>query len=116
MRGAALSSKERVDRALKGQDVDRSPFTFWHHFLDTEKSGEEHAQSTLAFHEKFHTDLVKVMSDYPYPKSKAEWYALREERNPFPRQIAALEKIRDGLVKAGHEYSSDTGFAHRAAA
>jgi uroporphyrinogen decarboxylase len=108
LRGAALSSKERVDRALKGEDVDRSPFTFWHHFLDAEKSGAEHAQSTLAFHEKFHTDLVKVMSDYPYPKSKAEWYALREEKNPFPRQIAALEKIRDGL--GGRAYFVETLF------
>ena len=97
LRGATMSSKERVDRALKGEDVDRSPFTFWHHFLDDAKPGEDHARSTLEFHQKFHTDLVKVMSDYPYPKSKAEWYVLREEKNPFPRQIVALEQIRDGL-------------------
>jgi hypothetical protein len=50
LRGAALTSKERVDRALKGQDVDRSPFSFWHHFLDASKPGEEHARATLAFH------------------------------------------------------------------
>src|SRR5260370_37303864 len=37
------------------------------------------------------------MSDYPYPKPKAEWYVLKEEKNPFPQQIVALEKIRDGL-------------------
>src|ERR1700730_2347692 len=97
LRGATLTSKERVDRALKGEDVDRSPFSFWHHFLDASKPGEDHARATLEFHEKFHTDLVKVMSDYPYPKPKAEWYALREEKNPFPEQIRALEQIRDGL-------------------
>lgn len=97
LRGATMTSKERVDRALKGQDVDRSPFSYWYHFLDAAKPGEEHARSTLAFHEKFHTDLVKVMSDYPYPKPKAEWFVLREEKNPFPQQIVALEKIRDGL-------------------
>ena len=49
LRGATLTSKERVDRALKGEDVDRSPFSFWHHFLDASKPGEEHARSTLAF-------------------------------------------------------------------
>ena len=33
LRGAAaLSRKERVDRALAGQDVDRPPFSLWHHF------------------------------------------------------------------------------------
>ena len=108
LRGAALTSKERVDRALKGQDVDRSPFSFWHHFLDASKPGEEHARATLAFHEKFHTDLVKVMSDYPYPKPKAEWYVPREEKNPFPQQIVALEKIRDGL--GGQAYFVETMF------
>jgi len=108
LRGATLTSKERVDRALKGEDVDRAPFSFWHHFLDADKPGEEHAHSTLEFHEKFHTDLVKVMSDYPYPKPKAEWYMLREEKNPFPRQIVALEKIRDGL--GGQAYFVETMF------
>jgi uroporphyrinogen decarboxylase len=108
LRGASLTSKERVDRALDGQDVDRTPFSFWHHFLDTTQPGEQHAQSTLAFHEKFHTDLVKVMSDYPYPKPKAEWYALKEEKNPFPQQIVALEKIRHGL--GGQAYFVETLF------
>jgi len=102
LRGASMTSKERVDRALKGADVDRPPFSFWYHFLDASKSGEEHARSTLDFHEKFHTDLVKVMSDYPYPKPQAEWYALREETNPFPQQIRALEQIRDGLHGRAH--------------
>jgi uroporphyrinogen decarboxylase len=108
LRGAAMTSTERVDHALKGEDVDRLPFSFWHHFLDESKPGEEHARATLEFHDKFHTDLIKVMSDYPYPKSKAEWWALREEKNPYPRQIVALEKIRDGL--AGKAYFVETIF------
>jgi uroporphyrinogen decarboxylase len=108
LRGATLSSKERVDRALKGDEVDRSPFSFWYHFLDASKPGEDHARSTLAFHDKFHTDLVKVMSDYPYPKPKAEWHVLREEKSPFPQQIIALEKIRDGLQ--GKAYFVETLF------
>ncbi len=105
---STMTSKERVDRARKGADVDRPPFSLWHHFLDESKPGEQHARSTLEFHEKFHTDLVKVMSDYPYPKSKAEWYALREEKNPFPEQIRALELIRDGLH--GQAYFVETLF------
>jgi uroporphyrinogen decarboxylase len=108
LRGAALTSKERVDRALKGEDVDRPPFSHWHHFLDESKPGEEHARSTLDYHEKFKTDFIKVMSDYPYPKPKAEWYVLREEKNPFPQQIRALEKIRDGV--AGKAYFVETIF------
>ena len=97
LRGAPMSSTERVDRALKGEDVDRAPFSFWHHFLDEQKPPESHAKSTLDFHRQFHTDLVKVMSDYPYPKPAGQWYEVRVTENPFPRQIKALELVRDGL-------------------
>ena len=108
LRGAALSSKERVDHALQGDDVDRAPFSFWHHFLDDSKPPESHAQSTVSFHQKFHTDLVKVMSDYPYPKPTAEWFDLKVEQDPFPKQVRALELIRDGL--AGSAYFIETIF------
>ncbi len=102
-RGAAsLTSRQRVDRAIKGEDVDRTPFTFWYHFLDETKPPEQHAKSTLDFHRKFGTDLVKVMSDYPYPKPKAEWFDVREDKNPFPKQVRALELIRDGLGGQAH--------------
>jgi hypothetical protein len=66
----------------------RPPFTFWHHFrLPT---AEAHAEATLSFHRAYRTDLVKVMSDFPYPKPAGKWYELRPDPNPFPRQIRAL--------------------------
>ncbi|MDP8979338.1 MAG: hypothetical protein M3O35_01965 [Acidobacteriota bacterium] len=108
LRGATLSSKQRVDRALRGEDLDRAPFSLWHHFLDEAKPPEQHAKSTLAFHDKFHTDLVKVMSDYPYPKPKGAWYEVKAENNPFPKQIRALGLIRDGL--GGKAYFVETIF------
>jgi uroporphyrinogen decarboxylase len=93
---AALTSKERVNLALKGEAVDRPPFTLWHHF--GLKTPEAHARRTLEFHRSYRTDIVKVMSDFPYPKSSSgKWYELRVERNPFPAQIQALELIRTGL-------------------
>jgi uroporphyrinogen decarboxylase len=94
-RGASLSRKERIDRALKGTAVDRSPFSFWHHFHL--KTPEEHAAATLQFHKDYRTDLVKVMSDFPYPQPKGKWYQLTVDANPFAPQIRALELIRDGL-------------------
>ena len=81
----SLSHLDRVRRALDGKDVDRPPFTYWYHFLDEKLPGERHAASTLAFHRKFSTDLVKVMSDYPFGNDPA---------NPFPEQIKALHIIR----------------------
>src|SRR5262245_36763749 len=92
-RGAALSPKERLDRAIRGADLDRPPFTFWHHFGLNEP--EAHAKATLNFQRKYRTDLVKVMSDFPYPRPSGKWYELRPQPNPFAPQIRALELIRD---------------------
>jgi uroporphyrinogen decarboxylase len=104
--GKALDYKERVDRALAGKEVDRPPFSFWHHF--GLKTPEEHATRTLEFHDVYHTDIVKVMSDFPYPKPEGKWYELKVEKNPFPQQIKALELIRDGL--GGKAYIVETLF------
>jgi len=103
-----LGSKERVDRALKGVEVDRPPFSFWYHFRLQKLPGDRHAAATLDFHRRLRTDLVKVMSDFPYPKAAGNWYELRVEENPYPEQLRALEIIRDGL--AGQAYFVETLF------
>lgn len=106
LRAAELSHIDRVDRALAGKELDRPPFTFWHHFgLPTP---EEHAARTLAFHRAYRTDIVKVMSDFPYPKPPGKWYELKVEANPFPQQIRALDLIREGL--GGSAYMMETVF------
>jgi len=103
---SSLTHKERVDRALKGADVDRPPFSFWHHF--GLKTPEDHAQATLAFHQAYRTDIVKVMSDFDYPKPAGKWYELKVDPNPFPQQIHALDLIRQGL--RGDAYILETLF------
>ena len=97
-----LSGRERVDRAIEGRDVDRPPFSFWHHFGLQNELPERFAQATLDFHAKFRTDLVKVMSDFAYPKPRGPWYELREEANPFPAQVQALTVIGRSLGGQAH--------------
>ncbi|MCS7314235.1 MAG: uroporphyrinogen decarboxylase family protein [Bryobacterales bacterium] len=105
---ARLSGRERVDRALAGADLDRPPFSFWYHFGLEKEPGERHARATLEFHRKFRTDLVKVMSDYPFPKPRGEWWKVPIQANPFPQQVRALQIIRDGL--GGRNYFVETIF------
>ncbi len=104
----SLTARERIDRVLSGQDVDRPPYTFYHHFGLQHFPGEHHAEATLEFHRKFETDLVKVMSDFPFPKPQGEWFELELLENPYPEQIRALEMIRDGLQ--GETYFIETVF------
>ena len=98
-----MTPKERVNLILAGRKPDRAPFTFWHHFGDAKLPGIKHAAATLEFQRKYHLDIVKVMSDYVYPKgSAAQWYQLKVETSPFPEQLVALELIRDGLNGQKH--------------
>jgi uroporphyrinogen decarboxylase len=90
---AKLTARERVDRAIRGQDLDRVPFTYWYHFGLEKEPPEKFAAATLSFHKRLQTDLVKVMSDFPYPRD-----ASKVHDNPFPAQLRALALIRDGLA------------------
>lgn len=98
-----LTPKERVNRVLAGKTPDRPPFSFWHHFHDEKEPGRRHAALTLDFARRYRLDIVKVMSDYPYPKPQGgAWHELKPLDNPFPEQIRALELIRDGLAGMKH--------------
>lgn len=95
--GSGLDSRKRVDRALAGKDVDQPPFSAWHHFGLEKQPPEVFAQATIQFHQQTGTDLVKVMSDFPYPQGNGDLSSLCVNPSPFPAQIRALELIRDGI-------------------
>jgi uroporphyrinogen-III decarboxylase len=102
---ANLTHKERVDRALAGRDLDRPPFTFYHHYKRPTPQLE--AQDHLEFHRTYNTDIVKVMNDFDYPKSTtSKWYELKTLDSPFPEQLNTLKIVRDGLN--GDAYFIDT--------
>lgn len=100
-----IGHKERVDRALRGHDLDRPPFTFYHHYKRPTPQLE--AQDHLEFHRTYETDIVKVMNDFDYPASKSgKWFELDPVDSPYPDQLKTLELVRDGLN--GDAYFIDT--------
>jgi hypothetical protein len=102
---SSLTHKERVDRALSGRDLDRPPFTFYHHYK--RPIAQLEAQDHLDFHRTYNTDIVKVMNDFDYPQSTTgKWYELKALNSPFPDQLATLRLVRDGLN--GDAYFIDT--------
>lgn len=100
-----MNKVERVKAALRGERVDRVPFTCWHHFGLEQQPGEKHAEATIEFYRKFDVDLLKVMSDFPYPAPEGlekisrleDWQGLEPVKNPFPEQIKALRLINKEL-------------------
>jgi uroporphyrinogen decarboxylase len=104
-KGSVLTHKERVDRALLGAQVDRPPFSFWHHYK--RPNAQLEAQDHLEFHRRYDTDFVKVMNDFDYPRSRTgKWYELEPLASPYPEQLRTLELVRDGLQ--GDAYFIDT--------
>ena len=101
LRGAVMSPKQRIDAALGDLQADRPPFTLWRHFGLEKQGAAAHAQAVLAFHHDYRTDLVKVMSDFPYPKPGGTWYELKPVESPFPEQLKALDLIHEGLRQDG---------------
>jgi uroporphyrinogen decarboxylase len=105
IKAATLTHKERVDRALRGHDLDRPPYTFYHHFM--RPTAQLEAQGHLDFHRAYKTDIVKVMNDFNYPASTTgTWWQLTPLDSPYPKQIETLRLVRDGLN--GDAYFIDT--------
>ncbi len=104
-RAKGLTHKERVDRALRGADVDRPPFTVYHHY--GRPNAQLEAADHLAFQRVCQADIVKVMNDFSYPKSTTgRWYELKTFESPYPEQLETLKLVRDGLN--GDAYFIDT--------
>ena len=100
-----MSKVERVRATLRGERLDRVPFTCWHHFGLEKQPGEKHAEATIDFYRKFDVDFLKVMSDFPYPapaglekiSQPEDWQRVEPVKNPFPEQIKALRLIHKEL-------------------
>jgi len=55
-----MTKLERLQAAIKRQPTDRTPYAFWRHFPEVDRSPAALAQSTLRFHERYGSDFLKV--------------------------------------------------------
>jgi len=100
---------ERVEAALKGEQVDRVPASFWFHFPSDKVAGEAMAQVHLDYYRSCNLDFLKVMNDNGYETPAGgidkitaadQWAQL--EPTPlsaecFQDQLAGLRLICDEL-------------------
>jgi uroporphyrinogen decarboxylase len=101
-----MTRAERVRAALDGEEVDRPPFCFWHHFRP-HGSGRRLAEATIGFFdEEFDLDIAKIMPDLPYPfprggvRSLDDWHLivpLAADGGIFRQRLICIEQLRDWL-------------------
>lgn len=105
-----MNKIERVTNALKGEAVDRPPFSFWYHFGLQHMPARKHAEAETDFYRAYDLDFLKVMSDYPYPlprnleaiETEDDWKRI-EPIAPadqcWNEQLTALSMIDDAIGK-----------------
>jgi uroporphyrinogen decarboxylase len=102
-----MTKTERVMAAVTGEEVDRIPVCFWHHFKPA-GSGRKMAEATLDFFEgTFDLDILKIMPDLPYPFPRRsirdinDWRLVEPidiERSRFFHQRAvSIQALRDAV-------------------
>jgi len=106
-----MTKFERIEAALKGEEVDRVPFSLWYHFLDIpveQRAGEALAKAELNFYRIYDPDVLKVMHDIPYDLPKgltkidtlAQWKklpVLDPEEGNFGQQLRAIQIILEEI-------------------
>jgi uroporphyrinogen decarboxylase len=99
---------ERLRAALRGEPVDRPPFTVWYHFGLQHAPAGRIAQAHLEFFDAYHLDWLKVMNDYSYPmpdgvETVTEPRDLRRltpldvTRGPLGEQLRVIEILAPAL-------------------
>ena len=105
-----MNKIERVMAALKGDEVDRPPFSFWYHFGLHHMPGRKHAEAEVDFYHAYEMDFLKVMNDYPYPlphgleaiETEDDWKRLEPIEGKdkcWAEQLSALSMINDSMGK-----------------
>lgn len=109
-RRVKLNKIERVTCALKGDEVDRPPFSFWYHFGLQHMAGPKHAEAEVGFYRAYDLDFLKLMSDYPYPlpdglqavANEEDWRRIEPiaaDNQCWSEQLSALSMINDEIGK-----------------
>lgn len=117
---------ERVRAALRGESVDRPPYSFWTHFPGVDLDPDQLARTTVAFARELDLDFVKAMpngqfctedwgvvSDFsdvarggvarvvkPAIREPDDWRTIRRldiSQGAFSRELAQLSAVCDAL-------------------
>lgn len=105
-----MNKVERVMSALKGEEVDRPPFSFWYHFGLQHMPASKHAEAEIDFYRAYDLDFLKVMSDYPYPlpdgleeiRTEDDWKRIEPISGAdrcWSEQLTALSIINEAIGK-----------------
>lgn len=101
-----MNKIERVRTALKGQEPDRVPASFWYHFPPRGRvRGKESVKAHLDFYQNSGIDFLKIMNEHPYQvdfdiKNPVDWRKIKPaplDSGFFQEQLDEIKMITDEL-------------------
>jgi uroporphyrinogen decarboxylase len=88
----AMDKNERVQAALRGEEVDRVPVSAWWHDFAREWSASDLAATTLEAYHKYDWDFIKVNPRFSYyAEPWGTTYKRFDDRMPLPDNIAVKD-------------------------
>jgi len=58
---ASMTKRERLRATLAGEETDRTPISFWHHFPGRDRTVDGLVDATVAFQRRYDMDAIKLM-------------------------------------------------------
>ena len=103
-----MNKIERVRAALKGEEVDRVPASFWFHFPDSQKHGKAMVKAHLDYFDATGIDFLKVMNEHHYEanvdiKTASDWRKVRPAPTGAAFYQAQLDEIKQISDQIGGE-------------
>lgn len=62
-----MRKQDRIQAALQGEAVDRTPYSLWRHFHKQDQTAAGLAKATLAYYQEYQLDLIKLTPSGLYP-------------------------------------------------
>ncbi len=84
-----MRKRERLERAIAGEPVDRLPVALWRHFPGDDQRAADLARSSVDFQRRYDWDFLRLM---PARHFQVIDYGLRDDWRGDPRGIRAIEK------------------------
>lgn len=63
-----MTKRQRVEAVIRGDQPDRTPVSFWHHFEPDQITGQAALDAHLRHIEAHDLDFLKVMNDHQFPR------------------------------------------------
>jgi len=103
-----MNKIERVRAALRGEEVDHVPASFWFHFPDAHKHGKAMIKAHLDYFQATGIDFLKVMNEHHYEanveiKVASDWRQVR----PAPVGAAFYQAQLDEIKQIADQIGRD---------